>query len=53
MKMFNLNDEITSTYENKDIYASKFKFFRMKYLIEKEKYNIGKVELISGKLYMF
>ena len=50
MMTFSLNNEMTSTYENKDIYASKFKFFRMKYLIEKEKYNIARVELRNGKV---
>ena len=50
MMTFSLNNEMSSTYENKDIYASKFKFFRMKYLIEKEKYNIARVELRSGKV---
>ena len=29
---------------------SKLKFFRMKYLIEKEPYDIARVELINGKV---
>ena len=47
---FNIINQMKSSYVNKDIYISKLKFFRMKYLIEKEKYNIARVELKSGKI---
>ena len=47
---FSVNNQMKSTYENKDIYISKLKFFRMKYLIEKEKYNIARIELKNGKV---
>ena len=47
---FNNINQMKSSYVNKDIYISKLKFFRMKYLIEKEKYNIARVELKSGKI---
>ena len=47
---FNVKNKMKTAYENKDIYISKLKFFRMKYLIEKEHYKIARVELISGKI---
>ena len=48
--MFNINKEMTTSYENKDIYISKLKFFRMKYLIEKEKNDIARIEFKNGKV---
>ena len=48
MMIFSINNEMKTNYENKDIYISKFKFFRMKYLTEK--YDIGRVELRNGKV---
>ena len=45
---FNINNEMNTPYENKDIYASKMKFFRMKYLSE-NKYDIARVELRNGR----
>ena len=47
---FDVKKRMKTNYENKDIYISKLKFFRMKYLIEKEHYNIARVELINGKV---
>ena len=47
---FTVKNQMTTAYENKDIYISKLKFFRMKYLIEKEHYDIGRVELRNGKV---
>ena len=47
---FDVKNKMKTNYDNKDIYISKLKFFRMKYLIEKEHYNIARVELISGKV---
>ena len=47
---FNVKNKMNSAYENKDIYISKMKFFRMKYLMEKEHYDIARVELMSGKV---
>ena len=50
MMLFSTNNEMKTNYENKDIYVSKLKFFRMKYLIENEKYDIARVELKNGKV---
>ncbi len=50
MMIFSTNNEMKTNYENKDIYVSKLKFFRMKYLIESEKYDIARVELKNGKV---
>ena len=50
MMIFSTNNEMKTNYENKDIYVSKLKFFRMKYLIENEKYEIARVELKNGKV---
>ena len=50
MLNFIVNNEMKDSYKNKDIYVSKLKFFRMKYLIEKEKYDIARVEYRSGKV---
>ena len=50
MMIFSTNNEMKTNYENKDIYVSKLKFFRMKYLIENEKYDIARVELKNGKV---
>lgn len=47
---FNVKNEMNKDYEYKDIYASILRFFRMKYLIEKEYYNIARVELKNGKV---
>ena len=47
--IFSTNNEMKTNYENKDIYVSKLKFFRMKYL-ENEKYDIARVELKNGKV---
>ena len=47
---FNVKNKMNTDYENKDIYISKMKFFRMKYLMEKEHYDIARVELMSGKV---
>ena len=49
MMLFSTNNEMKTNYENKDIYVSKLKFFRMKYL-ENEKYDIARVELKNGKV---
>ena len=48
--IFNVNNEMNTAYKNKDIYVSKLKFFRMKYLIENDKYDFARVELRSGKV---
>ena len=48
--LFSTNNEMKTNYEYKDIYVSKLKFFRMKYLIENEKYDIARVELKNGKV---
>ena len=50
MMIFSTNNEMKTNYENKDIYVSKLKFFRMKYLIENEKYDIARVELKNKKV---
>jgi alpha-glucosidase (family GH31 glycosyl hydrolase) len=50
MMLFSTNNEMKTNYEYKDIYVSKLKFFRMKYLIENEKYDIARVELKNGKV---
>ena len=50
MMIFSTNNEMKTNYEYKDIYVSKLKFFRMKYLIENEKYDIARVELKNGKV---
>ena len=50
MMTFSIKHKMETSYENKDIYISKLKFFRMKYLIEKEHYDIARVELINGKV---
>ncbi len=47
---FTVKNEMKTAYQEKDIYISKLKFFRMKYLFEKEKYDIARVELKSGKV---
>ena len=47
---FNVKNEMNKDYEYKDIYISILKFFRMKYLIEKEQYNIARIELRNGKI---
>ena len=47
---FSVNKEMNTAYEYKDIYISKLKFFRMKYLIEKENYDIARVEFRNGKV---
>ena len=49
MMIFSTNNEMKTNYEYKDIYVSKLKFFRMKYL-ENEKYDIARVELKNGKV---
>ena len=48
--IFTVKNEMKTAYGNKDIYISKLKFFRMKYLIENEKYDIVRVQLRSGKV---
>ena len=48
--MFNINKEMSTSYNNNDIYISKLKFFRMKYLIEKEKNDIARIELRNEKV---
>ena len=48
---FEIKNEMKTDYKNKDIYVSKLNFFRMKYLIEKEKYDIARVELRSGRIF--
>ena len=50
MLTFSIKNEMKTVYQEKDIYISKLKFFRMKYLIEQEKYDIARVELKSGKV---
>jgi len=50
MLIFSVNNEMKSAYENRDVHISKLKFFRMKYLIENEKYDIARVQLRSGKI---
>ena len=50
MMTFSINKEMSTAYENKDIYVSKLKFFRMNYLIVKEKYDIARIEFRSGKV---
>ena len=50
MMIFSTNNEMKTNYEYKDIYVSKLKFFRMKYLIENKKYDIARVELKNGKV---
>ena len=47
---FNVNNAMKKTYEGKDIYVSKMKFFRVKYLIDSEKNDIARVELKNGKV---
>ena len=47
---FNVNNEMKYSYENKDIYVSKFKFFRMKYLIDSEKNDIARIEFKNGRV---
>ena len=47
---FSVNKEMNTTYEYKDIYISKLKFFRMKYLIDNENYDIARVEFRNGKV---
>ena len=47
---FSINHEMYEAYNNKDIYISKLKFFRMKYLIENDQPDIARVELRSGKV---
>ena len=49
MMIFSVNKKMNTTYENKDIYVSKLKFFRMNYLIKNE-YDFARVELYSGKV---
>ena len=46
---FDVINSMNSKYENKDIYISKLKFFRMKYLSEKIKVDIARVEFRNGK----
>ena len=50
MMIFSTNNKMKTNYENKELYVSKLKFFRMKYLIENEKYDIARVELKNGKV---
>ena len=50
MLIFSVNNEMNSAYENRDVHISKLKFFRMKYLIENEKYDIARVQLRAGKI---
>ena len=50
MMMFSINNKMKTNYENKDIYVSKMKFFRMKYLIENNEYVIARVILKTGKV---
>ena len=47
---FNVINEMASEYINKDIYISKLKFFRMKYLSETEKDDMARVEYRSGRV---
>ena len=47
---FEIKNEMKTDYKNKDIYISKLNFFRMKYLMETEKYDIARVELRSRKI---
>ena len=47
---FIIKNQMKTSYVNKDIYISKMKFFRMKYLIENKQYNIARVELRNGKV---
>jgi len=47
---FNVINEMVSEYINKDIYISKLKFFRMKYLSETEKDDMARVEYRNGRV---
>ena len=47
---FNVKNKMITEYNNKDIYVSKMKFFRMKYLIENEQYDIARIELQNKKV---
>ena len=47
---FSINKEMSTAYENNDIYISKLKFFRVKYLIESEKNDIARIEFINGRV---
>ena len=47
--IFNVKNEMKTSYENKDIYISKLLFYRMNYLIEK-KYDFARIELKNGKV---
>ena len=48
--MFNVKNEMNTYYENKDIYISKLKFFRMQYMAQEEKKDMARVEYRSGKV---
>ena len=47
---FNVKNKMITEYNNKDIYVSKMKFFRMKYLIENEQYDSARIELQNKKV---
>ena len=48
--LFNTNNEMkTASYENKDIYISKLKFFRINYL-SSEEYDIARIECKNGRV---
>ena len=47
---FFINNQMMKPYEGKDIYFSKMKFFRVKYLIDSEKNDIARVELRNGRV---
>ena len=46
---FDIVNSMNSLYENKDIYVSILKFFRMKYISEKAKYDMARIEYRNGK----
>ena len=47
---FSIKNEMTDCYKNKDIYISKLKFFRMKYLTSVEKNDMARVEYRNGRI---
>ena len=46
---FNIINKMNAIYQNKDIYVSKLKFFRMKYLSEAGRNDMARVEYKNGK----
>ena len=46
---FSIKNEMTDSYRNKDIYISKLKFFRMKYLTDIKKNDMARIEYRNGR----